>query len=202
MQCVIWSTYKAQGIFGSCHALQKAVCPMAPKKVNKFLGKTATQKKATAKSKAKTLKKKPAKNDDEEEQDDQEELLDEPEETPEKDTKCKLTKKTLKRANEKAMTLEDKLALWKEKGDIHAPLDLTHVEQKQLSSKHKWALKAAPEVAKSQWSEACSLPAPLKAKQGLVKARTAKPKRQKQQGQRKQQHQQKEEHEQIQKSQQ
>jgi hypothetical protein len=71
-----------------------------------------------------------------------------------------------------AMSLEEKLELWRKKQDFEAPLDLDTAQQKQLASKFKTALvKAGPE-AKSVWSDANSQPAGLKleAKQLVVKS--------------------------------
>jgi hypothetical protein len=72
----------------------------------------------------------------------------------------------------KAMTLEEKLELWKKKQDFSAPLDLDTAQQKQLASKFKVALQKAGADAKSVWSDANSQPAGLKleAKQTVVKS--------------------------------
>ena len=72
---------------------------------------------------------------------------------------------------ESSMSLKEKLEMWKSKNDVNAPLDLDHVEQKQLSSKFKHALKTAPEDAQSAFSEACSKSSGKNAaKQAIVKA--------------------------------
>jgi hypothetical protein len=89
-------------------------------------------------------------------------------------------KRTINKGKEKAdakqnlaaMSLEEKLELWRKKQDFGAPLDLDTAQQKQLASKFKTALvKAGPE-AKSVWSDANSQPPGLKleAKQLVVKS--------------------------------
>ena len=71
-----------------------------------------------------------------------------------------------------AMSLEEKLELWKNKQDFSAPLDLDTAQQKQLASKFKTALVKAGSDVKSVWSDANSQPAGLKldAKQTVVKS--------------------------------
>ena len=72
---------------------------------------------------------------------------------------------------ESSMSLKEKLEMWKSKNNVDEPLELNHVEQKQLSSKFKHALKTAPEDAQSAYSEACSKSSGKNsAKQAIVKA--------------------------------
>ena len=72
---------------------------------------------------------------------------------------------------ESSMSLKEKLEMWKAKNNVEEPLELNHVEQKQLSSKFKHALKTAPDDARSAFSEACSKTSGKNsAKQAIVKA--------------------------------
>ena len=71
-----------------------------------------------------------------------------------------------------ALTLEEKLEMWRQRQDFSAPLGLDTTQQKQLSSKFKTAIVKAGSEANSVWSEACKAPAGLKldAKQTVVKS--------------------------------
>jgi hypothetical protein len=52
-----------------------------------------------------------------------------------------------------AMTLAEKMAMYRKGGDPSKPLDLPAAQQKQLSSKFNWAFKKADEESQSRYAE-------------------------------------------------